>query len=372
MSYVVRAGNTYRMVSERSIEVFDALPPNNYVVKQDPISKEFHLEPLDPFEMPKKFYGNTIQTAERILNTFNQRPLSTGVHLDGVKGSGKTLLSKVISHIGVQRGIPTIIINGCFHGEVFNQFIQSINVPAIVLFDEFEKIYDYSDQNKILTLFDGVYPTKKLFILTTNDGASVSRFLKNRPGRIYYSLSFTTLSPEFVREYLEDNLNDKSQIEPTVRYAKIYSFFTFDMLAACVEEMNRYNEPLSKVLEYINVKPEVSTGETYTAKIVIPEVGYEEVFDKAFKFNLNDFCRSVDIDALKGLERAHSALAKKLKKAAEDEENEPEFWFTDEDISGFDPISSKFTFTRKYGETEVHMVLERNRLSGFDMRSVLI
>lgn len=264
MTYYVRTGNTYRIMDESNVEVTQELDARTYSVIQHPMTGEFMLQPIKDFKMPSKIYGNAHKNADRILRTFDNRPLSTGVHLDGVKGSGKSLLAKYVCVLAKEQNIPTIVINNPFCGEEFNKFIQSIDVPAVLLFDEFEKVYEREHQDKILTLFDGVYPSKKLFVLTTNESYRVSDYLKNRPGRIYYSFKFDTLDADFVREYCEDNLNNKDQIQNVVNYTNIFSFFNFDMLSAAVEEMNRYDETLQEVLGYLNIIPETKNTDTYT------------------------------------------------------------------------------------------------------------
>lgn len=269
MAYVMKTGSTYRILAEDSIEITDRLAPLTYTVKLDQRSGEFFLETIDNFTLPKKLYGDTIQKADRVLATFNARSSSTGVHLDGAKGSGKTLLAKAISVNAQKQGLATIVVNQPYCGDEFNAFMQRIDIPAVVIFDEFEKTYNYEHQNKILTLFDGVYPTKKLFIITTNENYGVSTYLKNRPGRMYYSFKYDTLDQTFIREYLEDNLIDKSKIESVVKYTQIFSFFNFDMLAAAVEEMNRYNESLHDVLNYLNIVPENKKAEQYVVKLTV-------------------------------------------------------------------------------------------------------
>lgn len=269
MAYVMKTGNVYRILDEDSIEITDRLAPLTYTVKLDQRSGEFFLETIDTFTLPKKLYGDTIQKADRVLATFNARTSSTGVHLDGAKGSGKTLLAKAISVKAQQQGLATIVVNQPYCGDEFNAFMQRIDIPAVVIFDEFEKTYNYEHQNKILTLFDGVYPTKKLFIITTNENYGVSTYLKNRPGRMYYSFKYDTLDQTFIQEYLEDNLIDKSKIESVVKYTQIFSFFNFDMLAAAVEEMNRYNESLHDVLNYLNIVPENKKSEQYVVKLTM-------------------------------------------------------------------------------------------------------
>lgn len=361
MSYYIRSGNTFTVANENDIEVCDTLPAKVYTVGQNQMTGEFFLQPIDDFTIPDKIYGNTVKQANRILSTFEKRPLTTGVHMDGVKGSGKSLLAKYVSYLGKERGYPTIVINQPHCGDGFNKFIQSINVPAIILFDEFEKVYDYSNQQKILTLFDGVYPSKKLFLLTTNDSYMVSNYLKNRPGRIYYSFKFDTLESGFVQEYCEDNLNDKSQIENIVRYTNIFSFFNFDMLAAAVEEMNRYGETLQEVLEVLNISPESKDTDSYTVmfeyngKIV-------EVEDSYKGFNPNDFNFYVSTSELQS-----QLTESEIQDMESLTDTDGDISFTAQDIYNFDPSSNTFVYrVNKNGKNAKIMFKKNQNMKSFD------
>jgi hypothetical protein len=255
MTHFLKNGNTYKVFSQDSIDLSNDLPAGNYVIKLDPYDN-MYLEKIENFEIKGKLYGDVGRNTDRILNTFEQRPNATGVMLSGEKGSGKTLLSKMISVEGAKLGYPTIIINSPWRGDQFNTLIQSIEQPAIILFDEFEKVYDKEEQEEILTLLDGVFPSKKLFVLTCNDKWRVDIHMRNRPGRIYYMLDFYGLDHDFIREYCADNLKAQEHTESVCKISSLFDEFNFDMLKALIEEMNRYNESPQESIRMLNAKPE--------------------------------------------------------------------------------------------------------------------
>ncbi|UDL15919.1 AAA-ATPase [Microbacterium phage Pumpernickel] len=269
MTYFLKAGATYRVSAKASLDLYESLPVGTYTVKFDQMSNQFYLEMIDNFDLGYKIYGDTPSKAERILGTFKDRPGSTGVMLTGEKGSGKTLLAKLISERARDMDIPTIVINNAWCGEEFNLFMQTIDQPVVVIFDEFEKVYDREDQEKLLTLLDGVYPSKKLFIITCNDKYRVNEHMKNRPGRIFYRLDYKGLTQEFITEYCQDNLKNKSHIEAICRVSVLFGEFNFDMLKALVEEMNRYNETPQEALEILNAKPDTDERSYYDLTLTI-------------------------------------------------------------------------------------------------------
>jgi hypothetical protein len=286
MTHFLRFADTYRLAPNTALNIKDHLPAATYAVKRD--KEGFYLQIISDFELPSKLYGDCTRNSERIIQTFLDRPQSTGVFLEGEKGSGKTLLSKSISLKMLAQGAPTLVINEPHYGEEFNTFIQSINQPAVVMFDEFEKIYSNNDeitgvnaQERVLTLFDGVYPTKKLFIVTCNDSWRIDKNLKNRPGRMYYMLTFDGLDTAFIREYALDNLKDASKLTGILNVASMFGTFNFDMLKALVEEMNRYDETAQESIKLLNTKPTSDNG-TFSMKLweketaVVLHPGYDE------------------------------------------------------------------------------------------------
>jgi hypothetical protein len=262
MTKYIRRGRDW-YTADSAPDFKDVLPVGTYLLNKD-LATGYHLSEIEGFSMPKRTYGKEIDRHERIINTFLSRPAATGVILSGEKGAGKTLLSKRISiELARQHGIPTIIINAAYYGDDFNQFIQSITQPALIILDEFEKVYDNEAQNALLTVLDGTMQSKKLFVVAINDVIRMNQYMLNRPGRFFYVFNYAGVSESAIREFLEDNLEDKSRIESVVSYAQLFQNFTFDMLSAIVEEMNRYKEPVREVLKYINVSMEYGGGEIY-------------------------------------------------------------------------------------------------------------
>ena len=287
MTYFLKQGNTYKVAKKEALDLTEQLPVGNYVIKKNEMTGELYLEQIDPFNITGKIYGDTEKRAKRILHAFEDRPASTGVMLTGEKGSGKTLLAKMLSFKGYDAGIPTIVINQPWCGEAFNAFIQSIEQPVIVVFDEYEKVYDEQEQEMMLTLLDGVYPTKKLFILTCNDKWRVNQHMRNRPGRIFYSIEYKGLDGEFIREYCEDNLKAREHIDKIVGIAGTFDQFNFDMLKALVEEMNRFGETPQEAMQYLNAKPEYGSESRYKIKLLVngEEVGEADFEDKEWQGN---------------------------------------------------------------------------------------
>ena len=260
-------GGCFWPTSNEALNLHQQLPPGTYTVGFDP-QNGWYFSPISDFNIGTKVYGDATRNADRILRTFNSRPNQTGVLLTGEKGSGKTMLAKLISQQAKAQGVPTIVINAPLTGDGFNTFIQNIQQPCVIIFDEYEKNFDEEAQEKTLTLLDGVFPSKKLFILTCNDQWRINQHMRNRPGRIFYAIDYKGLDVAFIREYCEDNLNDKSHIETICRLSMLFENFNFDMLKALVEDMNRYNETPQEVLRILNAKPTNDGGNRYNVKII--------------------------------------------------------------------------------------------------------
>jgi hypothetical protein len=347
MTYFMKSGTRFNVSTKEAMDLHERLPAGNYTVKFDKMAGCFYLEAIESFEINGKVYGDTRKQSQRILNTFNDRTASTGVMLTGEKGSGKTLLAKMLAVSAAETGVPTIVINEPWCGEGFNSFMQMIEQPTVILFDEFEKVYDKDDQEKMLTLLDGVYPSKKLFVLTCNDKWRVDSHMRNRPGRIFYSLDFKGLEQDFIIEYCQDNLDNKDQTASVCRVAAMFDQFNFDMLKALVEEMNRYKETASQAMKMLNAKPEFGGDSKYKVTLQVkgldidPEVIEQEVWSG------NPLTNRISID--------YRVYADMMPSDSEGKTVEPDYdWedarFDQQDLKQIDASAGKFVFINDNGD----------------------
>lgn len=337
MTYFLKSGTRFKVTTKAAMDLHDLLPPATYSVKFDPM-QGYYLELVEDFEITGKVYGDTEKKALRILSTFADRSASTGVMLTGEKGSGKTLLAKMLSIKARAADVPTFVINQPFAGEGFNTFMQMIEQPIVVIFDEFEKVYPREEQDQMLTLFDGVYASKKLFVITSNDRYRINEHMRNRPGRIYYRLDYGGLENDFIVEYCQDNLSNKSHIESLCRLAMTFTTFNFDMLKAMVEEMNRYGETPQQVMSILNAKPELSDSAKYTVDTL--SVGGEDALSKLDRSEWGG-------NPLVGTPVLY------MRTEAKDEDGDfewKEVIFTPADLKHIDPAAGKFHYTNGDGD----------------------
>ncbi len=340
MTYFLKSGTRFNVSTKEAMDLHEALPAGTYTVKFDKMAGCFYLEQIDGFEIKGKIYGDTKRNANRILNTFNDRTASTGVMLTGEKGSGKTLLAKMLSLDAQSAGVPTIVINEPWCGEGFNAFMQMIEQPTVILFDEFEKVYDRDDQEKMLTLLDGVYPSKKLFILTCNDKWRVNEHMRNRPGRIYYMMDFKGLEQDFIVEYCEDNLKNKTHIHTVCKIAMMFDQFNFDMLKAMIEEMNRYDETPQQVMKMINARPEFSGEAKYKVTLQPKGLDIPEEHLEQTEWHGNPLTQRIGLD-YKVFEKTDTG---------EDEWDWESCRFGQEDLKQIDSTNGKFIFINELGD----------------------
>lgn len=346
---------TWGFIPDARFAVHNELPIGTYTICMHPLSGEYFLEESEPFTLPSRIYGNTVRYAERILDAFVNTTHQTGVLLSGSKGSGKTLLCK---YIAVKSQVPVIIVPKPFSNDKFMQTLQGITQRAIIIFDEFEKMYDDDDQGKLLTMFDGVYSLQnKLVILTCNDKYKVRDFFHNRPSRIRYSINFNGLDAKFIKEFCEANLIDQSYIDDVLKTAIGCYEFNFDMLAALVREINIYGGKIDDIVEILNVKPISTRTEEWAITITSPEA-QGVVFTSQSKLTQSPMLVLTDGDGSE-LNIRYRATGKHENKNINETGSNIEIHF--DDLVSADPLKQVYLFK---GKTRVDTADAKNSRDG--------
>jgi len=239
--------------SMRGVEdLNDIVPEGNWLIKFDEFKLEYFLEKLEDFKMPVKVYGDCKQLATRYLNTFVNGTSNLGIVLSGLKGTGKSLTAKQTC---IDSKLPVLIMSEPFSGTEFNSFISSIKQEAVVFIDEFEKLYpEKPDQDAILSLLDGVFMGKKLFIFTSNETSRYSNYLLNRPGRIHYMKEYERIDNSTLDDIVLDNLINQEHSQELKDIINIIEEANIDMVVALIKECNMYNENPKEAVKYLNIK----------------------------------------------------------------------------------------------------------------------
>lgn len=264
----VKAGNIYR-IRDIGSQV-DKIEPGVYKLGADMMG--FYLEyQYKQFKFPYKVYGMDSSFVGRVCKTFKHVNDNLGVLLNGIKGSGKTVVSKRICN---QLELPVIIIADKYEG--INHFINEFQQEAVFLFDEYEKIF--KDGYEMLTVMDGVMntPYKKVFILTTNDTWVNSNMLQ-RPGRIRYFKSFGQLGVEAIEEIVDDKLDNKAFKGDIMKFISQLETITVDIVKCIVDECNIHGETPDKFADVFNVKKSDDEVDIYSISAEGKKLVYREV-----------------------------------------------------------------------------------------------
>ena len=165
-------------------------------------------------------------------NVFVESDKNLGIIFNGLKGTGKTIASKLLSNMF---DMPVVIVPEAYDG--IQEFIQSLAFECVVLIDEAEKTFR-EDSDILLKMIDGVYnERRKLYVLTTNR-LTIDENLLGRPGRIRYIKQFGNLTAKAVADYIKDNLYDQSKKSEVLNAVDLLEISTIDILKAIVDEVN--------------------------------------------------------------------------------------------------------------------------------------
>ena len=160
--------------------------------------------------------------------------------LAGLKGSGKTVMAKVIAN---NSGLPIINIDKTIRPYILRNLVEKLGDTSVCfLFDELDKVLEDYDDSVLLQVLDGSDTKGKHMILfTCNNDNEISEYLIDRCSRIRYWREFDEMSPSLIMEVLNDKLNDKKEVKSLTDFIKDnFEVCSFDNIASFVKEANDY------------------------------------------------------------------------------------------------------------------------------------
>ena len=232
---------------------------------------------------------------KRVLTYFNSSGnQTTGVMLAGVKGTGKTVLAKVMAK---ESGLPIIVIDSGYPASQLNKFFKGFKTPVCVIFDEIEKKWD---TNNMLDFLDGIEATaKKLVLMTCNKLSLVSEYMQDRCSRVRYIRKYGARdNEELIRSFVEDN-GIKNVDEVTNYITSKMCILSIDNVLAFIKEvklMENDNITLDEIIEDMNIsifdKPLTKEESSPTTLQVATHEDYEDCEDCEDE----DYCEDEDWD----------------------------------------------------------------------------
>lgn len=248
MSEFIKVGE--RIVNKLTGLDYDLVNGKVYNLKWDRYSGMSYFEEDGSLSLPSKVYTTKSDDIFiKRVNTYFQKTskLSTGVMLSGIKGTGKTVMAKVIAK---NSNLPIIVVDEDYPTSRINDFFRKFETPVTIIFDEVDKHWDTED---LLGWLDGVQTNaKKLVLFTCNNEDRVNDYLKDRCSRVRYIRYFEANdNARFLREILRDKGIAEDKIKDT------YTFIVnnFGLLS------------IDNILSFID------------EKLLFPELSNEEIFN---------------------------------------------------------------------------------------------
>lgn len=304
----------------------------------------------DAFTFNFKIYDLGVEdTMQKVESTWNSEIFvrgnkNLGIIFNGLKGTGKTIASKILSN---RMNMPIVVVNAAYDGLL--NFIQSLCFECVVLIDEAEKTF-HERGDVLLKMIDGVYnESRKLYILTTNR-LSIDENLLGRPGRIRYIKQFGNLTAKAVADYIKDNLQDLDKTDMILDIVDVLEISTIDILKSIVDEVNIHGE--------IN---ENSLLNIHKANYKIDVIRFDDVPKSQFD-ELKSF--------IKGNLAPGESIGQWLNKASTDSNGERKNnrELIDEKFNADSysmQIASRYPILMKEQDTRIGLILEQPDIDGF-------
>lgn len=219
-----------------------------YTVNVDEFGRFYLTKKSEGYKFDYKLYGLESKFINRVLKTYSKTHGNLGILLNGIKGTGKTVSSKLIAS---EINQPIILIDRKLDG--VHTFLNTITQDITIFIDEYEKVY--GDSAQMLTIMDGALNStfRRMFLMTTND-LYVDRNLIERPSRVRYLKMFGNLKPEVVEEVIDDILEYPEMKKECISFISSLETITIDIVKAVINEVNIHEEAPSAFEDVFNVK----------------------------------------------------------------------------------------------------------------------
>lgn len=244
---------------------YDLIPGKVYDLSYDRYACDDIFKENGELSLPSKVYTSKKDEffKKRVLTYFNNAFTdTTGVMLAGTKGTGKTIMAKVLAK---ESNLPIIIVDPQYPEHRLIKYFKQINTPVCILFDEVDKSFD---TEKMLDFLDGLQKTsKKLVIMTCNNLGRVSEYLQDRCSRIRYLRKYTT---EDNLEFLDVLIEDMGikNVEAVSKFCREnIKLLSMDNIVAFLNEVKMLeNEDITldeiiSVMNIDHIKPKGETSE---------------------------------------------------------------------------------------------------------------
>ena len=125
---------------------YDLIPGKVYNLNYDRYKEYSYIEEDGNLELPKKIYSEDTFFIKRILDSFNTDISNIGVLLSGLKGSGKSLTTKLVAK---RSNLPILVVSSTYPSGELKDFFTEFKTPVCVIFDEIDKNERYWDTKQM-------------------------------------------------------------------------------------------------------------------------------------------------------------------------------------------------------------------------------
>lgn len=242
-------------IAVRSLDLsqkIDHIPPHVYRLHFGENGLDLVKE-RPKFDTPAKTYGEHARNRDAIFGEFKRTEGTLGVMLTGMRGAGKSLLGEDLSNRCISADLPVLLVTEPIPAAALKAVIEIIGACA-VYFDEYGKVYDKNERERMLTLFSDTSLKKVLFIVTGNEFDEMSKYMYSRPGRFRYHIHFGSLKTDVVHEMGEEHKLSQPMLEYMNAYVATRTV-SFDILNVLMPLAAKAQSPdeFDKLLEVLNV-----------------------------------------------------------------------------------------------------------------------